>query len=92
MLFAKQSNLQKMIERRAGKTCNSITFQKRMLLLGFLLKVMLFSLAVGILPIASTLAEHRVDGGVPVSMLSGVARLFLALALIETAFLAVKYV
>jgi phospholipid/cholesterol/gamma-HCH transport system permease protein len=61
-------------------------------LLGFLLKVLLFSLSVGILPIASTLAEHRVDGGAPVGILSGVARLFLALALIEAAFLAVKYV
>ncbi|MBK7685031.1 MAG: hypothetical protein IPJ25_02530 [Rhodocyclaceae bacterium] len=61
-------------------------------LLGFLLKVLLFSLAVGILLIASTLAEHRVDGDVPAGILSGVARLFLALALIETAFLAVKYV
>ena len=60
-------------------------------LLGFLLKVMLFSLAVGILPIASVLAEHRTDGAAPVSILSGVARLFLALALIEAAFLAIKY-
>lgn len=60
-------------------------------LLGFLLKVTLFSLAVGILPIASTLAEHRIGTSAPSNILIGVARLFLALVLIEAAFLAMKY-
>lgn len=60
-------------------------------LLGFLLKVTLFSLAVGILPIASALAEHRIDVGAQWNILTGVARLFLALVLIEVASLAVKY-
>jgi phospholipid/cholesterol/gamma-HCH transport system permease protein len=60
-------------------------------LLGFMLKVMLFSLAVGILPIASALAEQNIDIDARRNILSDVARLALALVLIEIAFLAVKY-
>lgn len=59
--------------------------------LGFALKTLLFSLAVGIVPVASRL-EHPHPGRTADAVPPGAVRLFLVLLLIEATSLVVKYV
>ena len=59
--------------------------------LGLGLKAVLFGLAVAIIPITSSLEVPRELRFAPIAVLNGMVRLFLALALIEGASLAVKY-
>lgn len=59
--------------------------------LGFLLKTMLFSLAVAVVPIAASLEAPRQPATAD-SVQPGAVRLFLVLLLIEAASLAVKYI
>ena len=60
--------------------------------LGFLIKTLLFSLAVAVIPIAASLDTPRqtLDGAIPVQ--PGTVRLFMALVLVEGLSLTVKYV
>ena len=60
--------------------------------LGFLIKTLLFSLAVAVIPIAASLdtPSQTLDGAVPVQ--PGTVRLFMALVLVEGLSLTVKYV
>lgn len=59
--------------------------------LGFILKTMLFSLAVAVVPMAASLEASQQRAGAD-NMQPGAVRLFLVLLLIEAASLAVKYI
>lgn len=61
------------------------------IVLGLLLKVGLFSLAVAVIPVTAAL-RPRLDSAGPVVVPHGTAGLFLVLVLIEAASLAVKYI
>ena len=59
----------------------------------FVLKCLLFGLAVAIIPAAAALeAERDVLESLPVVVLAGLLKLFLVIALIEVATLVVKYI
>ena len=60
--------------------------------LGLWLKAVFFGLAVAILPITASLEVPREMRYAPIAVLNGMVRLFLALALIEGASLAFKYI
>lgn len=60
--------------------------------IGFLLKSLLFGVAVAVIPIASGLAVRRKLLYAPIAVLQGMVRLFFTLGLIEVASLAVKYI
>lgn len=59
---------------------------------GFLLKCMAFGMVVAVIPIAAGLDATQDPDSVPVAVMGGMVRLFVALALIEIVALAVKYV
>lgn len=59
---------------------------------GFLLKCVAFGVVVAVIPIAAGLDATRDPRSVPVAVMGGMVRLFVALALIELVYLAVKYV
>lgn len=59
---------------------------------GFLLKCMAFGVVVAVIPIAAGLDATKDPRSVPVAVMGGMVRLFVALALIELVALAVKYV
>lgn len=59
---------------------------------GLALKMLLFGLAVAVIPITASLETPREVRLVPVAVLRGMVRLFLVLVLLEGASLAVKYV
>lgn len=59
---------------------------------GFLLKCVAFGVVVAVIPIAAGLDATRDPRSVPVAVMGGMVRLFVALALIELINLAVKYV
>jgi phospholipid/cholesterol/gamma-HCH transport system permease protein len=59
---------------------------------GFLLKCVAFGVIVAVIPIAAGLDADRDPRSVPVAVMGGMVRLFVALALIELIYLAVKYV
>jgi phospholipid/cholesterol/gamma-HCH transport system permease protein len=61
-------------------------------LAGFLFKCLVFGAAVAVIPIAAGLDATRDAQSVPLAVMGGMVRLFVALALIELAALAVKYV
>jgi phospholipid/cholesterol/gamma-HCH transport system permease protein len=61
-------------------------------LAGFLFKCLVFGAAVAVIPIAAGLDATREAESVPLAVMGGMVRLFVALALIELAALAVKYV
>lgn len=61
-------------------------------LAGFLFKCLIFGAAVAVIPIAAGLDATRDAESVPLAVMGGMVRLFVALALIELAALAVKYV
>lgn len=58
----------------------------------FILKTVLFSLAVSIIPIASAILASKVSAGEQGTVSKGTVRLFLALILIEGASLAIKFI
>jgi len=60
--------------------------------LGLALKMLLFGLAVAVIPITASLEMPREVRLAPVAVLRGMVRLFLALVLLEGASLAVKYI
>lgn len=60
--------------------------------LGLGLKALFFGLAVAIIPITASLDAPREMRYAPIAVLSGMVRLFLTLALIEGASLAIKYI
>ncbi|MBS0338541.1 MAG: ABC transporter permease [Proteobacteria bacterium] len=60
--------------------------------LGLGLKALFFGLAVAVIPITASLEVPREARFAPIAVLSGMVRLFLSLALIEGASLAVKYI
>ena len=63
------------------------------ILAGFLLKCLLFGLAVALIPLATGLEAERGDlRTVPAAVLAGLMKLFLAIGLIEVLSLMVKYV
>ena len=59
---------------------------------GFMFKCFVFGAAVAVIPIAAGLEATRDAESVPLAVMGGMVRLFVALALIELAALAVKYV
>jgi phospholipid/cholesterol/gamma-HCH transport system permease protein len=59
---------------------------------GFLLKCVAFGVVVAVIPISAGLDATRDPRSVPVAVMGGMVRLFVALALIELVYLAVKYV
>lgn len=61
-------------------------------LAGFLLKCVAFGVVVAVIPIAAGLDATKDPRSVPVSVMGGMVRLFVALAVIELVTLAVKYV
>lgn len=61
-------------------------------LTAFVLKTIVFGLAVAVIPIAAGLGATREMKSAPVAVLGGMVRLFFALGLIEVLSLAVKYV
>ena len=61
-------------------------------LAGFVFKCFVFGAAVAVIPIAAGLDATREPETVPLAVMGGMVRLFVALALIEVAALAVKYV
>jgi phospholipid/cholesterol/gamma-HCH transport system permease protein len=61
-------------------------------LAGFLLKCMAFGVVVAVVPIAAGLDATKDPRSVPVAVMGGMVRLFVALAVIELVNLAVKYV
>lgn len=63
-----------------------------LLLAGFALKVSLFALAVGAIPVATSLGSGHELRDVPQAAPRGLVRLFVGLALVETIALAAKYV
>ncbi len=60
--------------------------------LGLGLKAVIFGLAVAIIPITASLDAPREMRFAPIAVLNGMVRLFLSLALLESASLAVKYI
>jgi phospholipid/cholesterol/gamma-HCH transport system permease protein len=64
----------------------------RRILLGLLLKSLIFGLAVTVIPVAEGQATPRKLFMAPISVLRGMVRLFFALMLIEVASLAIKYI
>lgn len=62
------------------------------IMLGLGLKAVLFGLAVAIIPITASLDAPREVRFAPIAVLNGMVRLFLTLALLEGASLAVKYI
>ncbi len=60
--------------------------------LGLGLKALFFGLAVAVIPITSSLDAPRDMRFAPIAVLNGMVRLFLSLALIQAASLAVKYI
>ena len=60
--------------------------------LGLGLKTLFFGLAVAIIPITASLEVPREARFAPIAVFSGMVRLFLALAMIEGASLAIKYI
>ena len=62
------------------------------LLAGFALKVSLFALAVGAIPVATSLGSARELRDVPKAAPRGLVVLFVGLALVEAVSLAAKYV
>jgi phospholipid/cholesterol/gamma-HCH transport system permease protein len=61
-------------------------------LAGFLLKCVAFGVVVAVVPIAAGLDATKDPRSVPVAVMGGMVRLFVALAVIELVNLAVKYV
>lgn len=61
-------------------------------LAGLVVKCFAFGVVVGVIPIAAGLEATRDARTVPIAVMGGMVRLFVALALIELAALAVKYV
>jgi phospholipid/cholesterol/gamma-HCH transport system permease protein len=61
-------------------------------LAGFMFKGFVFGAVVAVIPIAAGLDATRNPDSVPVAVMDGMVRLFVALALIELIALAVKYV
>jgi phospholipid/cholesterol/gamma-HCH transport system permease protein len=61
-------------------------------LAGFMFKGFVFGVIVAVIPIAAGLDATRNEKSVPVAVMGGMVRLFVALALIELIALAVKYV
>jgi phospholipid/cholesterol/gamma-HCH transport system permease protein len=59
---------------------------------GFVLKILFFALAVAVFPVSSSLASSRRARSVPQAAPRALVRIFISLALVEAASLAIKYV